>query len=86
MSGHSHWAGIKHKKALVDAKRGKHWSRLSKAIIVAARIGGGDVDMNPRLRVAIDAAKAVSMPKENIARAVKRGTGELEGGSLDEIL
>ena len=86
MSGHSHWAGIKHKKALVDAKRGKHWSRLSKAIIVAAKIGGGDADMNPRLRVAIDAAKAVSMPKENIQRAVKRGTGELAGGSFDEIL
>jgi len=86
MSGHSHWAGIKHKKALVDAKRGKHWSRLSKAIIVAAKIGGGDADMNPRLRVAIDAAKAVSMPKDNIQRAVKRGTGEIGGGSLDEIL
>ena len=86
MAGHSHWAGIKHKKALVDAKRGKHWSRLSKAIIVAAKIGGGDPEMNPRLRVAIDAAKAVSMPKENIQRAVKRGTGELEGSSLDEIL
>jgi YebC/PmpR family DNA-binding regulatory protein len=86
MSGHSHWAGIKHKKALIDAKRGKHWSRLSKAIIVAAKIGGGDPDMNPRLRVAIDAAKAVSMPKENIQRAVKRGTGEIAGGSLEEIL
>ena len=86
MSGHSHWAGIKHKKALIDAKRGKHWSRLSKAIIVAAKIGGGDPDMNPRLRVAIDAAKAVSMPKDNIQRAVKRGTGEIGGGSLDEIL
>ena len=86
MSGHSHWAGIKHKKALIDAKRGKHWSRLSKAIIVAAKIGGGDPDMNPRLRVAIDAAKAVSMPKDNIQRAVKRGTGEIGGGALEEIL
>ncbi len=86
MAGHSHWAGIKHKKALIDAKRGKHWSRLSKAIIVAAKIGGGDPDMNPRLRVAIDAAKAVSMPKDNIQRAVKRGTGEIAGGSLEEIL
>lgn len=87
MAGHSHWAGIKHKKALIDAKRGKHWSRLSKAIIVAAKIGGsGDPDANIRLRVAIDAAKAVSMPKENIQRAIKRGTGELDGGSLDEVL
>jgi YebC/PmpR family DNA-binding regulatory protein len=87
MSGHSHWAGIKHKKALVDAKRGKHWSRLSKAIIVAAKIGGsGDPDANIRLRVAVDAAKAVSMPKENIQRAIKRGTGELDGGSLEEVL
>ena len=86
MSGHSHWAGIKHKKALVDAKRGKLWSRLAKAIIVAAKTGGGDIDMNIRLRAAIDAAKAVSMPKENIARAIKRGTGELDGGNLDEVL
>ncbi len=86
MAGHSHWAGIKHKKALIDAKRGKMWSKLSKAIIVAARLGGGDVDMNPRLRLAVDAAKAVSMPKENIQRAVKRGTGELEGTSLEEVL
>jgi YebC/PmpR family DNA-binding regulatory protein len=87
VSGHSHWAGIKHKKALVDAKRGKHWSKLSKDIIVAAKIGGsGDPDANVRLRVAVDAAKAVSMPKENILRAIKRGTGELDGGSLDEVL
>ena len=86
MSGHSHWAGIKHKKALVDAKRGKMWSRLSKAIIVAAKMGGGDPDANIRLRFAIDEAKAVSMPKENIQRAVKRGTGELDGGNLDEVL
>jgi len=86
MAGHSHWAGIKHKKALIDAKRGKMWSKLSKAIIVAAKLGGGDPDMNPRLRLAVDAAKAVSMPKENIQRAIKRGTGELEGASLDEVL
>src|SRR4030066_1900260 len=85
MSGHSHWAGIKHKKALVDAKRGKLWSKLSKAIIVAARTGGGDPDSNLRLRYAIDDAKAVSMPKENIQRAIKRGTGELDGGNLEEI-
>jgi YebC/PmpR family DNA-binding regulatory protein len=86
MSGHSHWAGIKHKKALVDAKRGKQWSKLSKAIIVAAKMGGGDPDANFRLRFAIDAAKAVSLPKENIQRAIKRGTGELEGGNFDEIM
>jgi YebC/PmpR family DNA-binding regulatory protein len=85
MAGHSHWAGIKHKKALVDAKKGKMWSRLSKAIIVAAKMGGGDIDANFRLRTAIDAAKAVSMPKENIARAIKKGTGEIAGGNLDEV-
>jgi len=86
MAGHSHWAGIKHKKALVDAKRGKLWSKLAKAIIVAAKTGGGDPAMNLRLRYAIDDAKAVSMPKENIARAIKRGTGELDGGNLEEIV
>jgi YebC/PmpR family DNA-binding regulatory protein len=86
MSGHSHWAGIKHKKALVDAKRGKLWSKLAKAIIIAAKAGGGDPDANLRLRYAIDDAKAVSMPKENIQRAIKRGTGELDGGNLDEIM
>jgi YebC/PmpR family DNA-binding regulatory protein len=83
MSGHSHWAGIKHKKALVDAKRGKLWSRLSKAIIVAAKTGGGDPDANFRLRTAIDDAKAASMPKDNIARAIKKGTGEIAGGNLE---
>lgn len=86
MAGHSHWAGIKHKKALVDAKRGKLWSKLSKAIIVAAKTGGGDLDMNIRLRAAVDAAKAVSMPKENITRAIKKGSGELEGVNFEEIL
>ncbi len=86
MAGHSHWAGIKHKKALIDAKRGKLWSKLAKAIIVAAKMGGGDPDANLRLRYAIDDAKAVSMPKENIIRAIKKGTGELEGGNLDEVV
>jgi YebC/PmpR family DNA-binding regulatory protein len=86
MSGHSHWAGIKHKKALVDAKRGKAWSRLSKAIIIAAKLGGGDPDANFRLRTAIDDAKAVSMPKENITRAIKKGTGELDGGNIEEVV
>ena len=86
MAGHSHWAGIKHKKALVDAKRGKLWSKLAKAIIVAAKLGGGDPDNNIRLRAAIDEAKAVSLPKENIQRAIKRGTGELGAELLDELI
>ena len=86
MAGHSHWAGIKHKKAALDNKRGKLWSKLSKAIIVAARSGGGDPGMNLALRYAINDAKAVSMPKDNIERAIKKGTGELDGGNLDEIL
>jgi len=86
MAGHSHWAGIKHKKALVDAKRGKVWSKLAKAIIVAAQMGGGDPDTNLRLRYAIDDAKSVSMPKDNIQRAIKRGTGELGGGKIEEVV
>lgn len=86
MAGHSHWANIARKKALVDNKRGKVWSRLSKAIIVAAKMGGGDPSSNLRLRYAIDDAKALSMPKENIQRAVKKGTGELEGGNLEEVM
>jgi YebC/PmpR family DNA-binding regulatory protein len=85
MAGHSHWAGIKHKKALVDAKRGKMWGKLSKAIIIAAKMGGGDPDANIRLRTAIDDARAVSMPKDNISRAIKRGTGELGGGHFEEM-
>ena len=86
MSGHSHWAGIKHKKALVDAKRGKLWSKLAKAIIVAAKQGGGNPDENIRLRAAIEEAKAVSLPKDNITRAIKRGTGELDPVELEEVL
>lgn len=86
MAGHSHWAGIKHKKALIDSKRGKLWSRLSKAIIIAAKMGGGDPSANARLRQAIADAKAVSMPKDNIERAVKKGTGEIDGGNVEEIL
>ena len=85
MAGHSPWANIKHRKAAVDAKRGKLWTKLSKAIIVAARMGGGDPETNLRLRYAIADAKAVSMPKDNIERAVKRGTGELEGGEVEEM-
>lgn len=86
MAGHSHWAGIKHKKAANDNKRGKLWSKLAKAIIVAAKMGGGDPETNIRLRTAIADAKAVSLPKENIDRAIKKGTGELEGGEVHEIL
>ena len=86
MAGHSKWANIQHRKGRVDAQRGKLWSRLSKAIIVAAKSGGGDLDANFRLRKAVDDAKAVSMPKDNITRAIKRGTGELAGGDLEEIL
>ena len=86
MAGHSHWANIAHKKSLIDAKRGKLWSKLAKAIIVAAKSGGGEPDTNLKLRYAIDAAKAVSMPKDNITRAIKRGTGEIEGGNLDETI
>ena len=86
MSGHSKWATIKHKKAALDSKRGKIFTRLIKEIMIAARGGGGDPDGNPRLRTAIIAAKAVSMPADNIKRAVMRGTGEIEGGQIDEIL
>ncbi|MDX1945457.1 MAG: YebC/PmpR family DNA-binding transcriptional regulator [Pirellulaceae bacterium] len=86
MAGHSPWANIKHRKAAVDKKRGKLWTKLSKAIIVAARLGGGDPDANLRLRYAIGDAKAVSMPKDNIERAIKRGTGELEGGDVEEVI
>jgi len=85
MSGHSKWATIKHKKGALDAKRGKIFTRIIKEIMIAAR-GGGDPDGNPRLRTAIVAAKAVSMPADNIKRAIMRGTGELEGGQIDEIM
>jgi YebC/PmpR family DNA-binding regulatory protein len=85
MSGHSKWATIKHKKAALDAKRGKTFTRIIKEIMIAAR-SGGDPEMNPRLRTAVTAAKAVSMPQENIKRAIMRGTGELEGGQIDEIM
>jgi YebC/PmpR family DNA-binding regulatory protein len=85
MSGHSKWATIKHKKAATDAKRGKTFTRIIKEIMIAARSGGGDPDANPRLRKAISDAKNVSMPADNIKRAVMRGTGELEGGQIDEV-
>jgi len=86
MAGHSHWAGIKHKKALIDNKRGKVWSKCSKAIIIAAQIGGGDPDQNPRFRLAISDAKSARMPKDTIARAIKKGTGELAGGQVEEVI
>ena len=86
MAGHSKWANIQHRKGRVDAARGKLWSKLSKAIIIAAKDGGGDPDANFRLRKAIDDAKGVSMPKDNIERAIKRGTGEIDGGILEEIV
>src|ERR1043166_7261370 len=85
MSGHSHWATIKHKKGAVDAKRGKLWSKLSRAIIIAAKHGGGDPTMNLKLRYAIDKAREVSMPKDNIDRAIKRGTGDMEGQVFEEL-
>ncbi len=84
MSGHSKWSSIKHKKGAADAKRGKIFTKLIKEITVAARMGGGDPEGNPRLRTAIAAAKAENMPKENIERGVKKGTGELEGVSYEE--
>ena len=86
MSGHSHWAGIKHKKAVVDAKRGKAWSKLARMIIVAAKTGGGDPATNLSLRYAIDKAKAANMPKDTIEKAIKKGTGELEGVNFEEVL
>jgi YebC/PmpR family DNA-binding regulatory protein len=86
MAGHSHWAGIKHKKALIDNRRGKLWSKLSKAIIVAAKTGGADPATNLRLRYAINDAKAVSVPKDNIERAIKKGAGELDGSNFEEVL
>lgn len=85
MAGHSKWANIKHKKAITDAKRGKAFTRLIKEVAVAARMGGGDPAMNPRLRLAIEKARDVNMPKDNIENAIKRGTGALEGVSYEEV-
>ena len=85
MSGHSKWSTIKHKKGATDAKRGKIFTKVIKEITVAARIGGGDVDGNPRLRLAVQKAKEVNMPQENVTRAIKKGTGELEGVQYQEI-
>ena len=81
MSGHSKWSTIKRKKGAVDAKRGKLFTRLSKEIVIAARDGGGDIEANIRLRLAVDKARAANMPKDNIERAIKRGTGEDKDGN-----
>ncbi len=86
MAGHSKWANIKHKKGATDAKRGKVFTKLIKEITVAARMGGGDPNANPRLRTAIAAARAENMPKDNIERGIKKGTGELEGVNYEEIV
>ena len=86
MSGHSKWSTIKHKKGAADKKRGKIFTKLIKEITVAARMGGGDPETNPRLRQAVTAAKTQNMPKENFERAIKKGTGELEGVSYEEII
>jgi YebC/PmpR family DNA-binding regulatory protein len=85
MSGHSKWSSIKHKKALKDARRGKLFTKLIKEITVAARMGGGDVNANPRLRTAVTTARQNSMPTDNIDRAIKKGTGDLEGVTYDEV-
>src|SRR3954469_13700665 len=85
MSGHSKWHSIKHKKGALDAKRGRMFTKVIKEITIAARIGGGDAEGNPRLRKAVSDAKELNMPADNIKRAIQKGTGELEGGQLDEL-
>ncbi|GAA4026593.1 YebC/PmpR family DNA-binding transcriptional regulator [Actimicrobium antarcticum] len=85
MAGHSKWANIKHKKAATDAKRGKVWTRLIKEITVGSRLGGGDIATNPRLRLAVEKAADANMPKDNVQRAIARGTGGLDGASYEEI-
>ncbi|MEX2610092.1 MAG: YebC/PmpR family DNA-binding transcriptional regulator [Gemmatimonadota bacterium] len=85
MAGHSKWAQIKRKKAVTDARRGQHFTKLIREITVAAREGGGDPDANPRLRLAVDTAKAANMPNDNIERAILKGTGELEGVAYEEV-
>jgi len=85
MAGHSKWANIKHKKAATDAKRGKIWTRIIKEITVAARLGGGDVNANPRLRLAVDKAADANMPKDNVNRAIQRGSGDLDGVNYEDV-
>src|SRR5258707_3664150 len=86
MSGHSKWSSIKHKKGARDAKRGKLFTKLIKEITIAARLGGGDINANPRLRTAVLTARQQSMPNDNIDRAIQKGTGELGGGQLEQIV
>src|SRR5437762_13890090 len=85
MSGHSKWATIKHKKGALDAKRGKIFTKIIREMTIASRIGGGDPDSNPRLRTAVDKAKSVNMPADNIKRAIQKGTGELEGMAYEDL-
>ena len=86
MSGHSKWASIKHKKGATDAKRGKVFTKIIREMTIAARLGGGDPDSNPRLRTAVEKAKGANMPADNITRAIKKGTGELEGTTYEELV
>lgn len=86
MAGHSKWANIKHRKGAIDAKRGKIFTRIAREVIIAARLGGGDQSANPRLRLAVQKARAVNMPNDNINRAIQKGTGELEGQQMEELI
>ena len=86
MAGHSKWANIKHRKGAADAKRGKIFTKIAKEITIASRLGGGDAGSNPRLRLAVQSARAVNMPNDNIKRAIQKGTGELEGQQLEEMM
>jgi YebC/PmpR family DNA-binding regulatory protein len=86
MGGHSHWAGIKHKKAITDAKKGKVWTKIVREITIAAKMGGGDPGANPRLRSAIEDSKAANMPADNVKRAIQKGTGELPGVTYEELI
>ena len=85
MSGHSKWSTIKHKKAKIDAQRGKTFTKLIKEITIAARMGGGDINSNPRLRTAVAAAREANMPRDNMEKAIKKGTGELPGVTYEEM-
>lgn len=85
MSGHNKWSTIKHKKAIVDAKKGKLFTKFIREIVVAAKLGGGDINSNPRLRAVVEKAKAANMPKDNIEKAIKKGTGELKGENYEDI-
>jgi len=85
MGGHSHWAGIKHKKAIVDAKKGKVFTKIIREITIAAKLSGGDIDSNPRLRKAVEDAKNVNMPQDNVKRAIMKGTGQIPGAMFEEV-